>query len=131
MSVDSVGDFLSIIRNGLMVSKPFVIAPYSRMRYAISTLLGEEGFVRGIEIIETAPGKKGLKVFLKYVDGESVIHCIKRMSTPGRRAYAGISCIKPVIGGLGLTILSTNKGVITHKKARDLRVGGEILCTVW
>jgi len=94
--------------------------------------LKEEGFIRNYEIIEEANSvKKTLKVFLKYVDGESVIHEITRYSTPGCRRYAGAKSIKPVIGGLGLSILTTNRGVMSHKSAQTMGVGGEIICTVW
>lgn len=131
MSVDTIGDFLTIIRNGLMVSKPSVVAPYSRIKQAIADILKDEGFIRGCEIIEDATGKKMLKISLKYVNGESVIHEISRKSTPGLRMYAGACSMKPVIGGLGISIVTTSRGVLTHKKAKELGVGGEVLCTVW
>lgn len=130
MSIDSIGNFLTIIRNGVKVSKPFVDAPYSNMNNAIAEILKKEGFVRDIEQIEDN-GKKRLKVVLKYVGGESVIHELKRISKLSRRSYTGISEIKPVIDGLGLSILSTDRGVISHKDAKKLGVGGEIICTVW
>ena len=131
MSIDAIGDFLTIIRNGLMISKPFVIAPHSKMRFNIAQLLKDEGFIRSFAVLEEDPVRKQIKVFLKYVDGESVIHEIKRMSTPGRRRYVGAQKIKPVVGKLGISILTTNRGVITNKQAQELCVGGEILCTVW
>lgn len=131
MSVDSIGDFLTIIRNGIMVSKPFIQAPHSKMRHAIAQILKEEGFIKDITVVDGENNSKLLKVFLKYVDDESVIHHIQRVSRPGRRAYEGVGAIKPVIGGLGLSILTTNKGIISHKKAKQLGVGGEIICTVW
>lgn len=136
MSVDSIGDFLTIIRNGLMRSKLSVVAPYSRMREAIALILKEEGFIRDYSVLEDGPIKK-VKIFLKYYSGESVIHEIKRISKPGRRRYAkitkkrGFHRLKPVIGGLGLSILTTSHGVISHKKAKKLGVGGEVVCTVW
>jgi len=131
MSIDTIGDFLTIIRNGRMVSKPSVVAPYSRIKHAIADILKGEGFIRGFEILEDATGKKKLKVVLKYVNGESVIHEITRVSTPGLRAYKGACSIKPVIGGLGLSIITTSRGLLTHKKAKALGVGGEVICTVW
>lgn len=131
MSVDSIGDFLTIIRNGIMVSKPFIQAPYSKMRHSIAQILKEEGFIKDITVVDGENNSKLLKVFLKYVDDESVIHHIQRVSKPGRRTYEGVGAIKPVIGGLGLSILTTNKGIISHKKAKQLGVGGEIICTVW
>ena len=131
MSIDVIGDFLTIIRNGLMVSKPFVQAPYSKMRFAVAQILKEEGFVHDVITIEEDNNKKKLKVFLKYVSGESVIHRLDRKSKPGRRYYVGVDRIDPIIGGLGISILSTNKGVMSHKQAKKDRVGGEVLCTVW
>jgi small subunit ribosomal protein S8 len=131
MSVDTISNFLTIIRNALMVSKPTVFAPYSKMNLAISHILQEEGFLRGVSIVEEESTHKRIKIILKYVDGESVIHELSRVSKPGRRVYAGAEKIKPVIGGLGFSILSTSKGVLTNKKAKELGVGGELLCTVW
>ena len=132
MSIDSIANFLTIIRNGIMASKPSVIAPYSTMRHSIADILKEEGFITDFTILNAdSDAKKALKVVLKYVDGEAVIHEIQRVSKPGRRVYAGIEEVKPVIGKLGISILTTNRGVITHQKAKKLSVGGEIICTVW
>ena len=131
MSIDAIGDFLTIIRNGLMASKPLVVAPYSNIKFEIANILKDEGFIKDVELVDIDAQKKQIKIILKYVGGESVIHEITRISTPGRRKYNGASRVNPVIGGLGLSILSTNQGVISHKKARDLSVGGEIICTVW
>lgn len=130
MSIDAIGDFLTIIRNGVMVSRPFVLAPASKMRLAIANILLEEGFIRAVDVVEQ-DGKNYLKVYLKYVDGESAIHEIQRISKPSRRTYTSIAEIKPVIGGLGLSILTTNRGVMSHKRARQENVGGELICTVW
>ncbi len=132
MSIDSIGDFLTIIRNGTMIGKPFVVAPYSKMKHAIANILLEEGFIRNVQVVsqEEAP-LKALKVVLKYVDNESVIHEITRVSKPSRRLYNGRDTIKPVIGGLGLSILTTDRGLLSHKKAKQIGVGGEIICTVW
>lgn len=130
MSIDAIGDFLTIIRNGLMSSKLFVTAPYSNLKFEIATILKDEGFIKDIEVQEEE-GKKIIKVFLKYVGGESVIHEIKRISRPGRRDFKGAAYIKPVIGGLGLSILTTSKGVLSHKKAKELGIGGEVMVTVW
>lgn len=130
MSIDVIGDFLTIIRNGIMSSKLLVVAPYSKIKAEVAEILKDEGFIKDYAIIED-DGKKSIKVFLKYVGGESVIHELKRISTPGRRSYKGAANIKPVIGGLGLSILTTSKGIISHKKAKELGVGGEVLCTVW
>ena len=130
MSIDVIGDFLTIIRNGLMSSKLFIVAPYSNIKAEIADILKNEGFIKDFAITDE-DGKKTIKIFLKYVDGESVIHELTRISTPGRRSYKGATNIKPVIGGLGLSILTTSKGIISHKKAKELGVGGEVICTVW
>lgn len=133
MSVDTIGDFLTIIRNGLMASKLNVVVPHSNLKYEIAQILKDEGFIRGFSVIAEGEGQAGkqIKIDLKYVNGESVIHEITRVSTPGCREYKGIAEIKPVIGGLGVTIISTNRGVLTNKTARELNIGGEVLCTVW
>ena len=132
MSIDSIADFLTIIRNGVMVSKSFVTAPYSKMRHSIAQILKNEGFITDFVILNAdSDAKKTLKVVLKYVDGESVIHEIQRVSKPGRRVYVGNKEIKPVIGQLGVSILTTSRGVIANKQAKKLSVGGEVICTVW
>ncbi len=132
MSIDVIGNFLTIIRNGLMNSSPFVVVPFSNMRHEITQILKDEGFIKNFAILnENELTTKSIKIFLKYVDGESAIHEITRVSTPGRRVYSAIKNVKPVIGGLGLSILTTNRGVITHKKAKELGLGGEVLCTIW
>lgn len=128
--MDVIADFLTLIRNGVMASKPFVVGTHSKMRLILAEILKREGFVRDV-VIDQVDEHKSLKIFLKYVNGESVIHEIVRISKPSRRVYTNINTIKPVIGGLGLSILSTNKGVMSHKKAKALNVGGELLCTVW
>lgn len=131
MSIDCIGNFLTIIRNATRVSKTFVLVPHSNIRYAIAMLLKQEGFVRDVSVEELGNNKKNIKIALKYVSGESVIHEIKRMSTPGCRMYSSIENVKPVIGGIGVSILTTSRGVLTHKQAKKLNVGGEVICTVW
>ncbi|MFC1841696.1 30S ribosomal protein S8, partial [Candidatus Dependentiae bacterium] len=131
MSIDAIGDFLTIIRNGLMVSKPFIVAPHSKLKFEIAKILKEEGFIKDCIVLEDDSHEKMMKVFLKYVDNESVIHEISRASKPGRRYYSGASKLKPVIGGLGVSILSTNRGIMSNRKAQELNVGGEVICTVW
>lgn len=128
--MDVIGDFLTIIRNGIAVSKLSVSIPYSKLKNSILLILKDEGFIRDFNI-EGDGVKKNLRVFLKYVDGESVIHEISRVSKPGRRMYRGFKDLKPVIGGLGLSILTSSIGVITNKQAKSNSVGGEIICTVW
>lgn len=128
---DTVGNFLTIIRNGIRVSKRSVSAPHSKLREAISHILKDEGFVKDVTVDRSDEKKPRLVVHLKYVNGEPVIHELTRISKPGRRQYSKIKNVNSVIGGLGISILSTSAGVITDKTARRLSVGGEVLCQVW
>jgi small subunit ribosomal protein S8 len=130
MSVDAIGDFLTVIRNGLMSSKRTVAAPFSKIKLEIVKILKEEGFIKDFAIIEE-DSKKKIQVSLKYVDGESVIHELNRISRPGRRTYGGADQLQVIIGKLGISILTTNKGIMTDKRAKELSVGGEIICSVW
>ena len=130
MSIDSIGNFLTTIRNGVKISKPFVVAPASKINKAIGEILKQEGFIRDI-LEEEEDGRKKLKVVLKYVGGESVIHELTRISKLSRRSYKKVDEIKPVIGRLGVSILTTDRGVISHKEAKKLGVGGEVICTIW
>jgi len=131
MSIDSIGDFLTIIRNGLMVSKRLVKIPSSNLKVDIAQVLKNEGYIKDFKVEKKEDNKTELTVFLKYVNGESVIHEIKRVSTPGGRCYERCDKIEPIIGGLGIAILSTSSGVITDREARKLGVGGEVICSIW
>jgi small subunit ribosomal protein S8 len=130
MSRDTISDFLTIIRNGLMVNKRSVILPSSNLKIEIAKVLKEEGYIRDFKISEE-DSKKKLTILLKYVDGESVIHEITRVSTPGCRQYENSKSISTVIGGLGISILTTSSGIITDRQAKKLGVGGEVICHVW
>jgi small subunit ribosomal protein S8 len=130
MSVDTIANCLTIIRNGASATKLSVEVPYSRLKQTILEILKSEGFIKDFVVQEDA-NIKTLKIFLKYVDGESVIHEITRISKPGRRVYEGSKTIEPVIGNLGISILSTNRGLITDKEAKKLGVGGEVICSIW
>lgn len=130
MSKDVIADFLTIIRNGVSRSKSSVQISYSSLRYEIAQILKQEGFVSDV-VLEEKENVKTIKIVLKYVAGESAIHEITRISKPSRRIYTSIDRIKPVIGGLGVNILTTSKGVMTDKNARQNRVGGELICTIW
>jgi small subunit ribosomal protein S8 len=130
MSIDFIGDFLTIVRNALMARKRRVETCSSKLRVAICEVLEKEGYVRSFSV-EDKDGMYRLIVDLKYVRGESVIHEIKRRSKPSRRCYEGVRNIKPTIGGLGIAILSTNAGVMTCVQAKKMRVGGEVICHVW
>lgn len=128
---DPIADMLTRIRNALVVKHSSIDVPASNMKMAIASILREEGFIRGYTRIDD--GKQGvIKIDLKYgKNGEKVIAGLKRISKPGLRVYANKDQVPKVLGGLGVAILSTSKGVITDKKARDEGVGGEVLCFIW
>jgi len=137
MSVtDPISDMLTRIRNALLAGHTNVAMPSSKMKASIAAILKDEGFISDYEIVDgNRPGHKVLRVRLKYV-GErrlrrSVITGMKRVSRPGRRVYTGKREIPWVLSGLGIAILSTPKGVMTGQRARQLGVGGEVLCKVW
>ncbi|OGB86447.1 30S ribosomal protein S8, partial [candidate division TM6 bacterium RIFCSPHIGHO2_12_FULL_38_8] len=109
MSKDVIADFLTVIRNGVSRSKASVEIGYSKLRYEIAQIMKQEGFVSDV-VLEEKESESTIKVVLKYVEGESAIHEIVRVSKPSRRVYTSIERIKPVIGGLGINILTTSKG---------------------
>jgi len=113
-----------------MSSAKTVETSASRARLDIAKILKEEGFIRDYSIVEDG-AHKNMKVFLKYVQGESAIHEITRISKSSRRVYTGIKELKPIINGLGISIVTTNKGVMTDRQAKREQVGGEVICTVW
>ncbi len=130
MSVDTIGNFLTVIRNGLMVGKRSVTIQHSNIKEEITKVLKEEGFVKDFKTTQK-DNKTFLTVSLKYVSGEAVIHEITRISTPGRRHFERLNSITPVIGDLGISILTTSRGVLSHRDAKRLSVGGEVICHVW
>mgnify|MGYP001314224934 CR=1 FL=1 len=126
---DPIADMLTRIRNAQLVSKVFVVIPSSKLKIAIASVLKEEGYIEEYSLIDNK-GKSDLKVELKYYAGSPVIEKIERVSRPGLRVYKGKSDIPLVMNGLGVTIVSTPKGVMTDRKARANGTGGEILCYV-
>jgi small subunit ribosomal protein S8 len=128
---DPVGDMLTRIRNAQMRNKSNVSTPASKLRGWVLDVLKSEGYIRGYESIVGRDGKPAIEVSLKYFDGEPVIKELRRISTPGRRVYAGVKEIPFVRQGLGVAIVSTPKGVMSDGQARATNVGGEILCTVF
>lgn len=128
---DPIADYLTRIRNALQAGHSAVEIPSSKSKVAISKILKEEGFVEDYMVLDDR--KQGvIRIDLKYDDNRiPVIEKIERYSRPGRRVYAGADGLPPVLGGLGVAIVSTSKGIITDKAARRARVGGEILCTVY
>lgn len=131
MYTDPIADYLTRIRNGIMAGHDAVVVPASRLKEHLSEVLKREGYIHGFKSVEHE-GRKYIVVNLKYVKhGESVIHGLKRISSPGLRVYAGVKEIPEVNGGLGIAILSTPKGVLTGKEARKQNLGGEVLAHVW
>jgi small subunit ribosomal protein S8 len=131
MSIDRIGDFLTIIRNATLVHKRTVTLPASKLKLDIAKVLKDEGYIWDFSSTQDEAGKNTMTVRLKYKDGESVIHEITRLSKPGRRRYQQIKRVKPFRNGYGITILTTNKGVVSDRVARELAVGGEVLCRVF
>lgn len=127
---DPLGDMLTRIRNGQMARLREVNSPASRLRANVLNVLKEEGYIRDFERLEVEVGKPELKIQLKYYEGEPVIKTIERVSCPGRRVYSGIRELSNVCNGLGIAILSTPRGVVSDSRARELKVGGEVLCNV-
>ena len=128
---DPVGDMLTRIRNAQMRNKSNVKTPASKLRGWVLDVLKSEGYIRGYEAAIGVDGKPEIHVSLKYFDGTPVIRELRRISTPGRRVYAGVKDIPHVRQGLGVAIVSTPKGVMSDGQARATNVGGEILCTVF
>ena len=128
---DPLGDMLTRIRNAQMRGKSTVSSPASKLRAWVLDVLASEGYILGYEKKTTENGQGELVISLKYFEGEPVIREIKRVSTPGRRVYMGVKEIPSVRNGLGVSIFSTPKGVMTDSSARAANVGGEVLCTVF
>jgi small subunit ribosomal protein S8 len=131
MMTDPIADMLTRIRNAVAVGKLDVVIPSSGTKLAVAEVLQREGYIEGFEIVEK-PAQNDVRVTLKYGPaGERVITNIERVSKPGRRIYKGVSELKPVLRGLGIAVVSTSKGVLSDREAREARVGGEVLCRVW
>lgn len=128
---DPLGDMLTRIRNAQMRGKSTVRTPASKLRAWVLDVLKDEGYIRGYEKATSAAGLPELEISLKYYEGTPVIRDIKRVSTPGRRVYASVKDIPSVRNGLGVSIVSTPKGVMSDAAARTANVGGEVLCTVF
>ncbi|MCR5477487.1 MAG: 30S ribosomal protein S8 [Lachnospiraceae bacterium] len=129
---DPIADMLTRIRNANTAKHDTVDVPSSKMKLAIADILVDEGYIAKYEMVDSG-SFQNIRIYLKYNNNknEKVISGIKRISKPGLRVYAGKDELPKVLGGLGIAIISTNKGVITDKKARELQVGGEVLAFVW
>ena len=128
---DTLGDMLTRIRNGQTTNKKVVDAPASRFRKNVLEVLKREGFIRNFEEKEMRPGINFFEIELKYYNGKPVISEIKRVSRPGRRVYSSIKNLQKTYNGLGISILSTPRGVMSDNEAREANVGGEVLCTIY
>jgi small subunit ribosomal protein S8 len=128
---DPVGDMLTRIRNGQRARKDTISSPTSRLRANVLDVLKREGYIRDYTRREVRPGITEVDIQLKYHEGEPVIREISRVSTPGRRVYSKIKDLQRVYNGLGIAILSTPRGVLSDAEARDMNVGGEVLCQVF
>lgn len=128
---DPLGDMLTRIRNGQKAKKLSITSPASRLRANVLEVLKQEGYIRGYSQQKVAEGIEQLTIELKYYENQPVIRSLDRVSKPGRRVYAKIKDLKTVNNGLGTIILSTPKGILSDGKARELNVGGEILCNIF
>ena len=128
---DPIGDLITRIRNAQQRNKSKVSSPSSKLRVNLLDVLKTEGYIRGYSTVEHKDGRNELEIELKYFDGTPVIREISRVSKPGRRVYVAVKNLPRVNNGLGISILSTPKGVMADHSARDANVGGELLCTVF
>lgn len=128
---DPLGDMLTRVRNGHKARKSSVVTPASNLRMNVLEVLKQEGYIRGYQKREVRKGINEIVIELKYHEDEPVISRIERVSKPGRRVYRGINDLMPVANGLGISVLSTPKGVLSDGQARELNVGGEVLCNVF
>jgi small subunit ribosomal protein S8 len=147
MMTDPIADMLTRIRNGNRIERPVVDMPSTKLKQRIAQVLKDEGFIidyqvgvlvaddhgnQTLQSAEASATKQVLRIFMKYgPDGEKVIRRIERASRPGRRLYRGHSDLRPVLDGMGISVLSTSRGVMSDRQARAQHLGGELLCTVW
>jgi len=131
MITDPIADLLTRIRNGSRARHPRVDLPSSKLKVEIARILKDEGYIANYKVADEK-GRRTLRVFLRYTpDRRSVITDLRRVSRPGSRRYVGKTAIRPVVGGMGISILSTPRGIMTGQTARKEGVGGELLCEVW
>jgi len=132
MNTDPIADFLTRVRNGIMANKKVVEIPASNLKKEMTKILKEKGYIRNYQFIDEGP-QGSIKIALKYhpTTGIPAIKSIQRASRPGLRKYAGSGNLPRVLNGLGVSIISTSKGVMTDKEAKNLNVGGEVLCYVY
>ena len=128
---DPIADLLTRIRNPVQVGKDRCDIPASKVKLELAKILQEEGFIRTFKVLEEGP-QGTLRLYLRYSsDGEPAIHGVDRVSRPGLRVYRGVEELPQVRGGIGVAVISTSKGLMTDSKAREARLGGEVMCRVW
>jgi small subunit ribosomal protein S8 len=131
MMTDPIADMLTRIRNAVRVERPHVDLPASKVKRGLAEVLKREGYIWDWEETPAEPAAS-LRLHLKYgPNGERVIRHVRRISKPGRRVYSGATKLKPVLGGMGIFVLSTSRGVISDREARQRNLGGEVLCEIW
>ena len=131
MMTDPIADMLTRIRNAVRVERPHVQMPLSKVKKGLAEVLKREGYIWDYEEVQSQPANE-LRIYLKYgPNGERVIRHIKRVSKPGRRVYSGATDLRPVLNGLGISIISTSRGVVSDREARQRKLGGEVLCELW
>jgi small subunit ribosomal protein S8 len=127
---DPIADMLIRLKNGYLARRQSVAVPYSKLKEGLAQILVEEGYVLKVKI-EQNEQKKDLVLRLKYQDGQPACRQVRRISKPGRRIYLGVTKLPRVLGGLGIAVVSTPRGLMTAKEARRERLGGEVICEVW
>jgi small subunit ribosomal protein S8 len=131
-TTDPIADLLTRIRNAHLAKHDRLDVPASKLKLEVCRILKEEGYIRNFRMLEAEGARRNMRIFLNYAgDGEPIIRRLRRVSKPGRRVYRRADEIPPVLNGLGIGIVSTSRGLMTDKQARERRVGGEILCEVW
>jgi small subunit ribosomal protein S8 len=131
MMTDPIADMLTRIRNAVRIERPHVEIPCSKVKRGVAEVLKREGYIWDWRETESQPMSK-LEIDLKYgLNGERVIRQIRRVSRPGRRVYRSARDLKPVLNGLGISVISTSRGVISDREARQRKLGGEVLCEIW
>lgn len=132
---DPIADMLAAIKNGQMANKPSIIIPASKVKKSILEVLKNEGYINGYSDAEVVKkkisAKPGIKIDLRYFEGQPVIKNIKRMSTPGRRVYASVKDMPKIYNGLGVIVVSTSKGMMSDFDARQQKIGGELVCSIF
>lgn len=131
MMTDPIADMLTRIRNAVRVERPFVEVPISKVKRGLAEVLKREGYIWDYQVLEAVPVPQ-LRLELKYgPNGERVIQRLRRVSKPGRRIYSRARDLRPILNGLGITVISTSRGVVSDREARQRNLGGEVLCEVW